>query len=95
MSKIIDDLAVKVENAIIDHKAFKEHWNVNVINENGIIMLQGKVPSKQYVELAENIARQQDGVESVINELDIDEDLQEETKLKVQRQNYVPPSRHH
>lgn len=95
MKDVIDDLAVDIEKEIMAHKAFKENWNVNVLSENGIITLLGEVPSQQYADLAESIAKHQSGVKNVINQLDIDESLQEETELKTEAQRYVPPSRHH
>jgi osmotically-inducible protein OsmY len=95
MNDVIDDLAANVEKAIMAHKTFKENWNVNVLSENGIVTLRGEVPSQQHADLAESIAKQQSGVKNVINQLDIDETLQEETELKIEGQRYVPPSRHH
>lgn len=42
---------------------------VDVIDHNGIIILQGEVPSEALSVIAENLARQVDGVVSVSNEL--------------------------
>lgn len=42
---------------------------VDVIDHNGIIILQGEVPSEALSVIAENLVRQVDGVVSVSNEL--------------------------
>jgi osmotically-inducible protein OsmY len=47
-------------------------YPVEVLNNNGIITLTGKVPTRELSETAEKIAKQTNGVVSVINDIVID-----------------------
>lgn len=94
MTKIVNDLATKVQNAIMASEAFKEGWNIGVIEKNGVITLRGEVPAKKYMELAESIAKEQEGVISVINEMDINASLQENPdELEPDEDIQLPPRR--
>lgn len=94
MSKIVNDLTKKVQVAIMESDAFKEGWDISVIEMNGVVTLRGDVPSKKYVALAESIAKKQEGVISVINEMDIDASLQENPdELDLDEDIKLPPRR--
>ena len=94
MSKIVNEFAKKVQDAIMESDAFKEGWDISVLEMNGVITLRGAVPSKQYLELAEKIAKEQEGVVSVINEIDIDASLQENPdELDLEEDIKLPPRR--
>lgn len=94
MTKIVNELQKKVQDAIMESDAFKEGWDLSVLVNNGVITLRGAVPSKKYVELAESIAKKQEGVVSVINEMDIDASLQENPDdLELEEDVKLPPRR--
>jgi osmotically-inducible protein OsmY len=44
---------------------------------SGKVVLRGKVPSQKLKERAEKLARAQEGVQDVLNEIEVDESLQE------------------
>ena len=69
---LISKLAVKVQKKLLYQEAFKENFNIEVVENGGVIPLLGDVPSRKYKKLAEDIARSYEGVSSVINEMDID-----------------------
>jgi osmotically-inducible protein OsmY len=46
-------------------------YGIEVLDNNGIITLTGVVPSREVMERAETIAREVDGVQGVINELEL------------------------
>jgi osmotically-inducible protein OsmY len=46
-------------------------YGIEVLDNNGIITLTGVVPSREVMERAEAIAREVDGVQGVINELEL------------------------
>lgn len=54
-------------------------YPVEVLNNNGIVMLTGKVPTHELYEAAEKLAKQTNGVISVINEIVIDQDTTKTT----------------
>lgn len=94
MSKITNDLAKKVQDVLMESDAFKEGWELSVLDNNGVITLRGAVPSKKYLELAESIADEQEGVVSVINEMDIDASLQKNPdELELDEDIKLPPRR--
>lgn len=95
MTKIINELAEQVRNAILTHEAFKESWKINVLENGGVITLRGAVPNKEYLALVESIAKNQEGVISVNNEIDIDASLKEEDleDLDLDEGPKVPPTR--
>ncbi len=95
MTKLINELAEQVRNAILTHEAFKEGWKINVLENGGVITLRGAVPNKDYLALAESIAKNQEGVISVNNEMDIDASLEEENleELDLEEGPPAPPTR--
>jgi osmotically-inducible protein OsmY len=77
MDDFSDDLEMNVEQAIMDDDAYEPTWKVDVIDENGVITLNGAVPTIDARNKVEAIVRKQKGVVSVINEIDVDPDLKE------------------
>lgn len=66
----IEELTRSVTKALVQDKRTKDAA-IEVINQNGILTLKGHVKNDKIREAAENIAMQQPGVVSVINELKI------------------------
>jgi len=64
-------LAKKIREAILSHESYNKNWRIDLLEEGKVITLLGSVPSKEDLNLAETIAKQQEGVLSVVNELDI------------------------
>jgi osmotically-inducible protein OsmY len=48
-----------------------QDYEIDVLDSNGVITLRGLVPTREARDKAEAIARQIEGVTSVINELDV------------------------
>jgi osmotically-inducible protein OsmY len=70
-AEISNNLANKVRKIIINHNDFKDTDNINVVAEMGQITLRGSVPSKELYKTAETIAKNQEDVLMVVNELEI------------------------
>ena len=64
----------KVEENLF-HDAGLADFPIEVLNNNGIITLAGQVPSEELSQAAEAIAKQTDGVTSVINELVVNKNV--------------------
>jgi len=64
------DLQTKVQKALMDDSRTKE-YAVEVLDNNGVIILRGAVPSRGASTAVEMVAREVDGVVSVINETDV------------------------
>ncbi len=77
MDDFSDDLEMNIEQAIMDDDDYEPTWKVDVIDENGVITLNGAVPTIDARNKVEAIVREQKGVVSVINEIDVDPDLKE------------------
>lgn len=96
MDKIINKFSKQLQKMIQDNKAFKKEWNIEVLEENGIVTLEGAVPSRDIMEKVEAFIQSQEGIEAVINELDIDPDLEAgEEEIDIEKEDYVPPIRNH
>jgi len=82
-SNKMTDLQLKAQKAILDDARTKEH-GIQVLDENGIIMLEGKVPSRDVKAAAESIVEETLDIKSIINRLHIKkvEDLDEVFKEK-------------
>jgi osmotically-inducible protein OsmY len=72
MDNFNDDLEMKIEQAIMDDDAYEPSWKVDVLEQDGIITLNGAVPTDEARDKVEAIVRKQKGVVSVINEIDVD-----------------------
>ncbi len=70
MNETKTDLQAKVQRALMDDSRTKE-YAVEVLDNNGIIILRGAVPSREANTAVEMVAREVDGVVSVINETDV------------------------
>jgi osmotically-inducible protein OsmY len=67
------DLQHRVQDALThdDHLHDLHDHGIEVLDSNGVITLRGRVHSVEARERAETIAREVEGVTSVINELDV------------------------
>ena len=68
MPKIATSLKEKVEGKLRQNAQTKE-LPIEVIDSNGVIILQGEVPSEGTSMIAEGLVRQVEGVVNVVNEL--------------------------
>jgi len=68
---MIEDDAIKlrVGNAIHDEKLLNKNSNINVTTFNGIVLLSGETPTETFRNQADEIARAQEKVRRVYNEL--------------------------
>jgi len=64
------DLQLKVQQALLDDPRTKEH-GIQVFDNNGIITLNGVVPSHEVSGIAKSITEKVPGVFNVINSLDV------------------------
>ena len=96
MNETSDKLETRVRNAVISDKSFNPNWDINILNENGVITLLGSVPSKEAMKKVENIVRNHKGVVSVINQLDIKPNHEPNpSEIDVDNKVEVPPSKNH
>lgn len=70
MNETTADLQTRVQRALMDDSRTKE-YAVEVLDNNGVIVLRGTVPSREASTAVEMVAREVDGVVSVINETDV------------------------
>jgi osmotically-inducible protein OsmY len=70
MNQTISDLRNQVQAAFSQDDLLEE-VGIEILDSNGVITLRGAVPSREARERAEAIAREVDGVTSVINEIDV------------------------
>jgi osmotically-inducible protein OsmY len=70
MNETRTDLQTRVQRALMDDSRTKE-YAVEVLDNNGVIILRGAVPSREASTAVEMVAREVDGVVSVINETDV------------------------
>lgn len=64
------DLQRKAQKAILDDERTKE-YSIEALDENGVITLEGQVPSRDVKNAAESIVEEALDIESVINRLDV------------------------
>lgn len=74
----VTDLQLRAQKAILDDPRTKEH-GVEVLDDNGVITLNGFVPSREVKDAAETIINKVHGVFSVINQLRIQTEAPEGT----------------
>jgi len=65
------ELAKRVEDALAQDPR-TENLILDVVDQNGMVTLTGTVPSHDAREAAEDVARQQEGVIEVVNDLEVD-----------------------
>jgi len=70
MNETTADLQTRVQRALMDDPRTK-NYAVEVLDNNGVIVLRGIVPSREASTAVEMVAREVDGVVSVINETDV------------------------
>jgi len=70
MNETTADLQTRVQRALMDDSRTKE-YAVEVLDNNGVIVLRGAVPSREASTAVEMVAREVNGVISVINETDV------------------------
>jgi osmotically-inducible protein OsmY len=70
---MIEDNAItlRVSNALYDEKSLNENSHINVTTFNGIVLLSGETPTETFRNQAGEIARSQEKVRRVYNELQI------------------------
>ncbi len=96
MGSLFNSLSDNIQKKIKDNDAFLEEWEIEVLEENGIVTLKGAVPSQKVAENIEWFTKKQKGVNVVINELSIDETLSEsDEEFDIDKDDYVPPIRNH
>ncbi len=94
MDKLVSDLSKKVRDSILEYEAFLDEWELVVLEKNGIVTLRGKVPTPKFREAMEKIAQNQEGVVSVINQVDVDPALMEdETEIEMNAKIPLIPRR--
>jgi osmotically-inducible protein OsmY len=76
LKKTLSDLQLKVQTAILDDTRTKEH-GIETMEDNGVITLNGRVPSLEISEIAKKIASNVPGVTGVINEIEVQDSEQE------------------
>ena len=69
MNETTTDLQTRVQRALMDDSRTKE-YALEGMDNNGVIILRGIVPSREASTAVETVAREVDGVVSVINETD-------------------------
>ena len=70
MEKTITDLQLAAQKALLDDPRTKEH-GIEALDDNGLITLEGSVPSREVSETAETVVESVSGVASVLNRLEI------------------------
>jgi len=70
MNETTADLQTRVQRALMEDPRTKD-YAVDVLDNNGVIVLRGIVPSREASTAVEMVAKEVDGVVSVINETDV------------------------
>ena len=70
MNETRTDLQTRVQRTLMDDSRTKD-YAVEVMDNNGVIILRGAVPSREASTAVEMVAREVEGVVSVINETDV------------------------
>ena len=70
MNEARTDLQSRVQRALMDDSRTKD-YAVEVMDNNGVIILRGAVPSREASTAVEMVAKEVEGVVSVINETDV------------------------
>lgn len=65
-----NSLQLQVESALLQDRLIQD-YDIEVLDNNGIVTLRGVVPSREARDRAEAIVREVAGVTTVINELDV------------------------
>jgi hyperosmotically inducible protein len=70
MSNVDSDLVAQVTNALLNNRRTKDAV-IDVSSQGGVVTLSGTVSSHRVKQAAEEIARQQEGVITVVNDLSL------------------------
>ena len=70
MNEARTDLQSRVQRALMDDSRTKD-YAVEVMDNNGVIILRGAVPSREASTAVEMVAKEVEGVVSVIYETDV------------------------
>ena len=70
MEKTITDLQLAAQKALLNDSRTKEH-GIEALDDNGLITLEGSVPSREVRETAETVVERVSGVASALNKLEI------------------------
>ena len=70
MNETRTDLQTRVQRTLMDDSRTKD-YAVEVMDNNGVIILRGAVPSREASTAVEMVAKEVEGVVSVINETDV------------------------
>jgi len=73
----MNELREKVQVALTEDKRTQD-TGIEIVNNNGVITLGGKVPEREISEAAESIAERVEGVVSVVNEIHVRKDRDED-----------------
>ena len=84
-----DNLKKRIDAILANHTQTKD-FGIEVTDNNGVITLIGKVPSRDVKQLAEMLVRKQSGVSAVVNELGIEKVDQDKEEMILPQQ--IPPS---
>ena len=76
MGITITDLQLAAQKALLDDPRTREH-GIEAQDDNGVITLNGRVPSQEVSEIAESIVKDTRGVTGVINTLEVQDREQE------------------
>jgi osmotically-inducible protein OsmY len=74
-----DNLKTKVEENLASDNDLSR-YPLDVLDENGVITLAGEVPTQELARSADRIARETEGVESVISNIVIDPEMERSDK---------------
>lgn len=73
MNQTMNDLYTRIQDALMNDARTKD-YGVEVLDNNGVVILRGAVPSHAARDAMEAVVREVDGVTSVVNEMDVDVD---------------------
>jgi osmotically-inducible protein OsmY len=74
-----DNLKTKVEENLASDNDLSR-YPLDVLDENGVITLAGEVPTQELARSADRIARETEGVESVISNIVINPEMERSDK---------------
>ena len=89
MTQIISELAITVRDGIRSHKVFNDNWRIDLQENSDVITLLGSVP-KDNEKIVEGIVKKQNGVMSVINELNIIDLTDNQEKQAINKEDCEP-----
>jgi osmotically-inducible protein OsmY len=70
MNETMNNLKHKIQEALMQDPRTKE-YGVEVVDNNGVIILRGAIPSHEARDKVEMVVKEVPGISSVINELDV------------------------